>query len=34
MRHALIERDGTSVAVWIPADWTDQQAREALENNW
>ena len=34
MRHAFIERDGSKVGVWVPADWTDEQAREALETNW
>lgn len=34
MRHALIDRDGSKVGVWVPADWTDEQAREALETNW
>ena len=34
MRHAMVEREGGTVGVWIPADWTDDQAREALETNW
>lgn len=34
MRHALIDRDGSKVGVWVPAEWTDEQAREALEANW
>tara|TARA_R110002020_G_scaffold161283_7_gene346247 strand:+ start:687 stop:920 length:234 start_codon:yes stop_codon:yes gene_type:complete len=34
MRHAVIDRDGSKVGVWVPADWTDDQAREALEENW
>ena len=34
MRHAEIDREGKTVGVWIPADWTDDQAREALESNW
>lgn len=34
MRHALIERDGSKIGVWVPAHWSDQQAREALEANW
>lgn len=34
MRHAHIERDGKQVGVWVPASWSDDQAREALETNW
>lgn len=34
MRHALIECDSSKVGVWVPAHWTDQQVREALEANW
>lgn len=34
MRHALIDQDGKQVGVWVPADWTDDQARAALETNW
>lgn len=34
MRHAFIDREGSQVGVWVPADWTDEQAREALEANW
>ena len=34
MRHAEVESDGTKVAVWVPADWSDDQVREALQSNW
>ena len=34
MRHALVEQGGQQVGVWVPADWTDDQARAALESNW
>lgn len=34
MRHAVVESNGTSVAVWVPAHWSDEQAREALDSNW
>jgi hypothetical protein len=34
MRHALVEQDGQTVGVWVPKDWTDEQAQEALNSNW
>lgn len=34
MRHTLIAHDGDSVGVWVPAHWTDDQAAEALSENW
>jgi hypothetical protein len=34
MRHAHLEREGKQVGVWVPASWSDDQAREALESNW
>ncbi|QQR40919.1 hypothetical protein [Devosia rhizoryzae] len=34
MRHAHVEQNGEKVGVWVPADWSDDQAREALESNW
>ena len=34
MRHAVVNQMGSNVSVWIPASWTEEQAREALENNW
>lgn len=34
MRHAVVEREGKPVGVWVPASWSDEQAREALESNW
>lgn len=34
MRHAMVERNGDKVGVWIPADWSDEQAAKALESNW
>ena len=34
MRHALVEQEGQKVGVWVPSDWSDEQAREALESNW
>ena len=34
MRHVTLDRDGKMVGVWIPADWTDEQALQALDSNW
>jgi len=34
MRHAHLEQEGQQMAVWVPADWTDEQVRQALESNW
>lgn len=34
MRHAHVEQEGKQVAVWVPAEWTDEQATAALEQNW
>lgn len=34
MRHATVDQEGQKVGVWVPADWTDEQAASALENNW
>lgn len=34
MRHVVIDQDGEQVGLWIPADWSDDQAREALQSNW
>lgn len=34
MRHVLLDQDGEQVGIWVPATWTDDQAREALETNW
>ncbi|WP_108461546.1 hypothetical protein [Devosia naphthalenivorans] len=33
MRHAVVEHDGAEIAVWVPAHWSDEQARQALESN-
>lgn len=34
MRHAFVEQEGGRVGVWVPASWSDEQARQALESNW
>ena len=34
MRHAYVQQNGQTVGVWVPAEWSDEQAREALESNW
>lgn len=34
MRHVHVEREGGKVGVWVPAGWTEEQARDALESNW
>lgn len=34
MRHVMVEQEGQKVGVWVPSDWSDDQAREALETNW
>lgn len=34
MRHATVHQEGQQVGVWVPAEWTDEQAREALTTNW
>lgn len=34
MRHAYVEQEGTRVGVWVPASWSDEEARAALESNW
>ncbi|MFD2649066.1 hypothetical protein ACFSX5_14855 [Devosia albogilva] len=34
MRHLVLNQHGERVGVWVPASWTDDQAREALETNW
>ncbi|SFV36160.1 hypothetical protein SAMN05216456_2357 [Devosia crocina] len=34
MRFVTVEQDGQQVSVWAPADWTDDQVREALTTNW
>jgi len=34
MRHTIVESRNGPVAVWIPSHWSDQQACEALEENW
>ncbi|KQT49621.1 hypothetical protein DevBK_10170 [Devosia sp. BK] len=34
MRHAYVEQGGQQVAVWVPAEWSDAQVRQALESNW
>lgn len=34
MRHCVIDQDGQNIGVWVPAHWTDQQARDALTSNW
>nr|WP_314258384.1 hypothetical protein [uncultured Devosia sp.] len=34
MKHIEVARDSGSIGVWVPAEWTDDQVLEALENNW
>ena len=34
MRHIYVDQDGSKVGVWVPADWSEDQAREALQTNW
>lgn len=34
MRHATVEEEGQQISVWVPADWTDDQVKEALTSNW
>lgn len=34
MRHAHVTQEGKQIAVWVPADWSDEQASAALETDW
>ena len=34
MRHVVLERSGEKTGLRVPASWTDEQAREALESDW
>ncbi len=34
MRHVVVEQEGEQVGLWVPATWSDDQAREALQTDW
>ena len=34
MKHITVDQEGRSVSVWVPADWSEEDARKSLETDW